>query len=142
MKFQIDQNDIYVTMTPGDLVVESLTGIAKKLNIASGWISGIGAIEEVTVGMYHIDTKVYDKKQFNDEYELLSFQGNISLKDGSPFVHAHIAFSDSKYNAFGGHLFETKIYAAGEFVIHKSEGKIERKMNHLVGLPLWCLDNE
>ena len=104
MKFQIDQNDIYVTMTPGDLVVESLTGIAKKLNITSGWISGIGAIEEITVGMYHIHTKVYDKKQFNDEYELLSFQGNISLKNGSPFIHAHIAFSDSEYNAFGGHL--------------------------------------
>ncbi len=142
MKFQIDQDDIYVTMTPGDLVMESLTDVAKKLNITSGWISGIGAIEEVTVGMYHINTKVYDKKQFNDEYELLSLQGNISLKDGTPFVHAHITFSDSKYNAYGGHLFETKIYAAGEFVICKSEGKIKRKMNNFVGLPLWCLNNE
>ena len=129
-------------MIPGDLVMESLTDISKQLNITSGWISGIGAIEEVLIGMYHIGRKEYDKKQFNKEYELVSLQGNITLKDSIPFIHAHIVFSDSKYNAYGGHLFATKIYAAGESVIHRREGKIERTMNKTVGLPHWYLSDE
>jgi len=142
LNYQIDNNTIYVSMTPGDLVIESLTEIVKKMNISSGWISGIGAIEDVLVGMYDIHTKEYDKKRFSDEYELVGLNGNISLKDGTPFIHAHIVFSDSEYNAYGGHLFETKIYAAGEFMIRKTDGEIKREMNAGVGLPLWCIDNE
>ena len=65
-------------MTPGDLVIESLTGLVKKLNLTSGWISGIGAVEDVLIGMYDINTKIYDKKIFSDEYELVGFNGNIS----------------------------------------------------------------
>ena len=60
-----------------------------------------------------------------------------------PFIHAHIVFSDDKYQAYAGHLFETIISATGEFVIHKSDCTIKRKMNKIVGLPLWCIgDNE
>ena len=92
-------------MTPGDLVIESLTEIVKKMNISSGWISGIGAIEDVVVGMYDIHTKEYDKKRFSDEYELVGLNGNISLKDGTPFIHAHIIFSDSEYKAYGCLLY-------------------------------------
>ena len=129
-------------MTPGDLVIESLTGLVKKLNLTSGWISGIGAVEDVLIGMYDINTKIYDKKIFSDEYELVGFNGNISLKNGIPFIHSHIVFSDSEYKAYGGHLFEMKIYAAGEFLIQKTDSEIKRVMNEKVGLPLWCLENE
>ncbi len=67
MKHLIDQDNIYVSMTPGDLVIESLTGLVKKLNLTSGWISGIGAVEDVLIGMYDINTKIYDKKIFREK---------------------------------------------------------------------------
>tara|TARA_Y100001935_G_C17264676_1_gene488469 strand:- start:12 stop:440 length:429 start_codon:yes stop_codon:yes gene_type:complete len=142
LKYLIEANKIYVSMVPGDLVIKNLTKIAQENNIQSGWISGIGAIESVSVGMYNLNTKEYEKKFFNDEYELLSLSGNISIKNGVQFIHAHIAFSDSSFKAYGGHLFETKIYAAGEFMIHKSKCTIYRKFNKKIGLPAWCFIND
>ena len=43
--------------------------------------------------------------------ELVSFEGNITLKDNQPFLHAHVVLSDHDMNTFGGHLFETTIAA-------------------------------
>ena len=142
MNHQIDNDVIYVSLLPDESVMDSLIAISKKLNLKSGWISGIGAIEGALIGMYDIRKKKYDKKQFTEEYELISFNGNITIKNDEPFVHAHIVFSDSEYKAFGGHLFETKISVAGEFIIHKSNKIIKRRMYQPVGLPLWCLSDE
>ena len=66
----------------------------------------------------------------------------ISLKDGNYFCHTHINFSDTNYRLFGGHLFDAKITAAGEFVIIPGKKDINRKMNTNIGLPLWCLENK
>ena len=141
--YRIDNNLIFITLEPNDQVMESLTKIAEELKLTSGWISGIGAIKTVSIGMFDINKKEYNKKDFLDEYELVSFEGNISLKEKKPFVHAHIVFSDKNYLVYAGHLFETIISVAGEFVIHKSNCTINRIMNKTVGLPLWCLsDNE
>ena len=139
MNYLIDDNLIFVNLDPGDSIMEELTLIAVKNKIESGWISGIGAIRDPEVGMYYLINKVYEKKIFKGNYELLSFQGNISIKDNKQFIHAHIIFSDSEYNSFGGHLFQTCISVAGEFIIHKGNKNLNRKYNREVGLPLWCI---
>jgi hypothetical protein len=41
---------------------------------------------------------------------------------------------------FGGHLFNVKITAAGEFIIQLGSEDINREMNSGIGLPLWCLE--
>ncbi len=132
---------IYLTLAPGDAVMESLTNAAITNKLESGWISGIGAISGAEIGMFDIYKKEYKRKVFTGEYELVSLQGNISIKDGAPFVHAHIVFSDENYQTYSGHLFNTTISAAGEFVIHPGTRKIPREMNEKVGLALWCFDS-
>lgn len=141
MKLQIDNNFIFVTLAPGEAIMETLTAVARENNLKSGWISGIGAITGAEIGMFNISEKKYRKNVFSGEYELVNLQGNISIKDGDPFVHAHVVFSDEKYQTFSGHLFESTISAAGEFVIHAGSKTVNRKMNENVGLPLWCFDS-
>ena len=79
------------------------------------------------------------KKLFKNDYELTSLMGNISIKNDIPFVHNHITFSDKKYNSIGGHLFSANITATGEFCLFVGEGKIIRKLDSKIGIPLWCL---
>ena len=43
---------------------------------------------------------------------------------------------------FGGHLFDAKITAAGEFIMIPGDNGITRQMNSEIGLPLWCLENK
>ena len=64
MKYQIDNDLIFVRVNSGDPIMKSLLEIAIKLNLESGYISGIGAINNVLIGMYDINKKKYNKKEF------------------------------------------------------------------------------
>ncbi len=139
MKYIVEDDKIFISLERGDFINASLTEIAKKENLSSGWINGIGALENAELGYYDYPTKTYIKKQFNDEFELTSLSGNISIKDNDVFVHTHVTISRMSFEVFGGHLFDAQISAAGEFVIFSGSSKIQRKLNNDIGLALWCL---
>ena len=70
----------------------------------------------------------------SDMHELISFQGNIALKDNQPFIHAHIAIGNHNMQVFGGHLFEMKVGAVGEFILHGFNQKTYREIDDNIGL--------
>ena len=128
---------IFISIDKGEFVNQKLLEVAEQEKLKSGWINGLGAISNIEVAYYDIEKKVYIKKKFDDHYELLSLIGNISLVDSKPFVHTHISFSDTKFRAFGGHLFDAKVIAAAEFCIFTSDYHLHRKLNCDIGLSLW-----
>ena len=142
MQYTIDSEKIFITLNRGDKINESLQNIAVKENLESGWIQGIGAMENILVGYYDYPTRTYLEKSFDGEYELTGLTGNITMKDGSQFVHSHVTFSDKRFQVFGGHLFDATITAAGEFVIFLADLSIHRKFDDKIGLALWCLGDE
>jgi hypothetical protein len=75
-----------------------------------------------------------------DVWELVSFQGNVVLKDGLPFIHAHVTLSDHDLNTKGGHLFEATVAAVGEFFLRREDSTALRELNPDVGLPCMCLE--
>jgi len=137
MNYNKVNDKLFISIDKGELVNESLLNVAKKENLTCGWISGLGAISDIEVGYWDIEKKIYEKQNFNNHYELLSLIGNISLIDNKPFIHTHISFSDTNFNVFGGHLFDTKVIAAAEFCIFTSEYNLHRKLNCGIGLSLW-----
>ncbi len=139
MKYRKIGEKIFVSLQTGDLINKSLTEISVKENISNAWINGIGAIDSVEVGYMDVVNKKYQKRNFNDNYELISLIGNITIKDGVPFVHTHITFSDTEYKVFGGHLFDAKITATGEIILTVADSKIDRQFNENVGIHTWCL---
>ena len=141
MKSHKNNDSIYVKMEKGEEIIDSLQKIIKKYDINSGWINGIGLINKVRIGSYDVTTKSYDEIDFDDTYELTSFIGNITKKDGKPFIHAHISMSDHLCKAFGGHLFYATIGAAGEFIIKVTDNIINRKFDGDTGLHLWSFEH-
>ena len=142
MNFNKEESKYYITLDKDEYINQSLLDIANKQNIQSGWVNGIGAIYEIEIGYFDINQKGYVKKKFNGHYELLSLLGNVSIKEGNRFIHTHITFCGTNYQVFGGHLFDAKIAAAGEFLIDSCNFEIKRKFNNDVGLHLWCMDND
>ena len=102
-----------------------------------GWVNGIGAIFDPEIGYWDIQNKKYVKKIMKGEFEITSLVGNITYKEEELFVHSHITFTDTDFRAYGGHLFDSEIAAAGEFIIFKGKNKIERSYSNEVGLYLW-----
>ena len=139
MNYRKVNDKIFVSLQTGDLINESMRKIAVEENISNAWINGIGAIDNVEVGYMDVKNKKYKKRNFDEHYELLSLIGNITYKDGEPFVHTHVTFSNTEYNVFGGHLFDAKITATGEIVLSLADSKIDREYNENVGIHTWCL---
>ena len=140
MKFRIDKSRAYMTLAKGDNINKTFESFAEVKGIGCAWLNGIGALENPEIGYYSLEDKAYHRKTFKGEYELTSLIGNITLKEGKPFSHTHITFSDTEFRVFGGHLFNANITAAGEFIMQFGSDEIDREMNTEIGLPLWCLE--
>ena len=123
-------------------VMETLTSICKNNEIINGQISGIGAVNAIEIGAYDLDSKTYLRKQYIENHELISFQGNITLKDETPFIHAHITIGNHDLHTRGGHLFEMKVAVVGEFIIRKIDSNAHRELDDNIGLAVWCLENK
>ena len=137
MKYRKVDDKIYVSIDKGELVNDKLLEVAKIEKLNSGWINGLGAISDVEIGYWDIEKKIYIKKYFDEDYELLSLIGNISLVNNESFIHTHISFSNTEFKVFGGHMFDAKVIAAAEFCIFTSNYHLHRKLNCDIGLSLW-----
>jgi len=134
MQFQKIDNSYIVHVEKGEKVMDTLTQFCIDRNITSGQLSGIGAVKNVDIGAYNITSKEYIHKIFDSILELLSFQGNVAIKDDEPFIHAHITLGNHDMEVSGGHLFEMEVAAVGEFIIHDFKDKTHRVLNEEIGL--------
>ena len=140
MRFVMEKSRAYMTLAKGDNINKTFESFAEVKGIGCAWLNGIGALENPEIGYYSLEDRSYYRKTFKGEYELTSLIGNITLKEGKPFSHTHITFSDTEFRVFGGHLFNANITAAGEFIMQFGSDEINREMNAEIGLPLWCLE--
>ena len=142
MQYKQHGTTYFVYLEKGESVVEELTNFCKEHNILNGYISGIGAMNNIELGAYDSSTKVYTKKIFKNDYELITYQGNIMLLDDKPFIHAHVTIGNHNMEIFGGHLFRANIAVVGEFIIHKIVEKHKRTFDDEIGLATWNLTNK
>lgn len=116
-------------------VVKTLTNIVTEHKIDGGFISGIGAIKEVQLGYYDLHKKDYIRCTFSDEdYELIALNGNITLRDGKPYVHVHTAIGCSDFSVIGGHMFEALVAVTAEISIIPFGIIPEREFDNSLGL--------
>jgi len=140
MQFKQIDNIFQVYLEKGESVVEELTNFCKEQNILNGYITGIGAVNYIELGAYDTKAGEYIKENFNEDHELITYQGNIMLLDNKPFIHAHITIGNHNMELYGGHLFRANIAVVGEFIIQKIDGKSKRTFNDDIGLATWNLN--
>ena len=130
-------NNFMLILSRGTPLLEALTDWVHEHKIEGGEISGIGAIENVELGYYDFHKKEYLSKIFNDDdYELLSLNGNITLRQGRPFCHCHATMSDRDYRVFGGHLFKAEVAITAEIFVRPLNLMPERSFDENIGLDL------
>ncbi len=136
MKFKKIGSKWIVRIDKGEEIVETLKKFCKDNKIKLGTISGIGATDRVTIGLFNTKNKQYHSQELIGDYEITNLSGNISTMNGEIYLHLHISLADSKYNAYGGHLNSAVISGTGEIVIEEIEDIIEREFNEEAGLNL------
>ncbi|MBE9504166.1 MAG: DNA-binding protein [Proteobacteria bacterium] len=136
---KVKSSKIYMGRLSHDAdLLEELTAVCIKEGITLGRVEAIGAIKKGKVGYYDQSKREYAFLDLNGPLEITALKGNISLKEGTPFVHAHVTLSDNAGQCFGGHLAPGTIIFACEFIIHSFEGEaFERHFDEVTRLPLW-----
>lgn len=131
---------IFARLSEGEDLLETINLAAKQSNVETGMFTLIGALKKATVGFYRKGK--HETINIDEPLEIVSCIGNISLKEGKPFAHAHIALSDEKGEVKGGHVMTGCIVGAtGELVlIEAADVRLRRKLDEKTQLSLLSME--
>ena len=131
---------IVARMEPGEDVIETIEDVAKMHNVVAGHLSLIGAIAGAKLGYFDLESKTYKHFSVDEDVEVVSCMGNISMHEGSMIVHAHMIVADEKGRCYGGHLLPgCRVSVTIELFITEVEAKIQRAKDPGTGLNLLSL---
>ena len=136
MNYQFKQGKGIIILEKDEDLFLSIEEIAKKENLKCGFFNGIGALKKAELGFYHLHKKEYHREFFNDEVELLSMNGNLSLLNEKPFLHIHATLGSDDFSCFGGHLFKAVVAVTCEIRFEIYPFELTRTFNECIGLNL------
>ena len=137
MEYKRLESVIALRLDKDDDIAESIYKVIEKERIKFAKVSGIGATDDFTVGVFNIEKKEYEKFDFCGNHEINALTGNITEKDGMPYIHLHITATGSGGKVVGGHLIKGVISLTGEIIITVLGGDITREFDENLGINRW-----
>lgn len=137
MEYRKYGKDYVVRLQKGEEVLAGIQAVCEREHILLGSVSGIGAVGEVTLGVFNSEKFVYETEDYQGDFEISSCSGNISTMDGKTYLHIHAVMGNPTKNlCVGGHLSRAVISLTGEFMLHQIDGEVDRAYSPEVGLNL------
>ncbi|NLO27361.1 MAG: DNA-binding protein [Actinobacteria bacterium] len=110
--------------------------LAKNINLA--WLSGVGAVSRANIRYYDQPKREWIDIRLDKRLEVAGMWGNVSLLNGEPIVHVHIALADEQGVCYGGHLADGTVVFNLEILMTTLTGPpVIRKMDGETGLTIW-----
>ncbi len=118
----------------GDKVHEGILKIARREKIKTARVEAIGGLGSAKIAFFNHETKRYEEHLYEENLEATSILGNITLMDGSPYLHLHANLGRQDMSVVGGHLMSAKVHPFLEVVITKTTNRAQRKFDRKLGL--------
>jgi len=132
-----DRSAAFVSLERGEDLLDGLNRAVAELGIQAATLQVIGALEAATVGYFDPEKGDY-RKIPTGHVEIASGLGNVSLRDGEPFVHLHLVLSGPDGSAVGGHAMEGCRAFVVEAYLRKLDGPApERRQVPGISLKVW-----
>lgn len=125
-----------IVMAAGDEAMSALASVARDRHLGASHISAIGAFERATVAYFDWPSREYRHIPIDEQVEVLSLSGDITVSDGAPAVHAHVVLGKSDGTAHGGHLVEGRVRPTLEIVLTELPRHLHRRFDPESRLPL------
>lgn len=137
MEYRKFDQGYVLRLDPGEEVVASLTSLVSAEDVRLGVVSALGAANDVTIGIFDTVEKQYYSRRYQGDYEISALVGNVSRKDGEPYLHLHVTIGNPVTGeVHAGHLSSCTISATLELFLQVWDGRIGRKFSDTVGLNL------
>ena len=125
-------------LDPGEEIVASLTRLVEQEQVQLGSVTAIGAANDVTIGILSTQEKRYHARRYQGDYEISALVGNVTRKEGEPYLHLHITIGNPVTGeVHAGHLTSATISATLELFLQVWDGQVGRKFSDQVGLNLF-----
>ncbi len=133
-----DKKAAFVRLERGSDLLDSLNEAAAELGMEAATLQIVGAVERLAVAYYRQDTKEYEPHEYEAPHEISGGVGNVSLKDGEPFVHIHVTGSGADGKAVAGHLTRgTRVFLIEAYFRRLDGPAPVRQFEEDLGLPVW-----
>jgi uncharacterized protein len=144
MKFKLinesGEKTFALVFEKGDEVIGALRQFATEQRLLASHFTAIGALSGVVLGFFDPRKKEYKRIPIQEQLEVLSLAGDITLQDSGPQIHAHIVVGKSDGAAHGGHLIEGHVFPTLELILVESPRYLRRRIDDETGLALIDLE--
>lgn len=140
MEYKRFENTVFARIDKGEEIVETLKTICEKEDITLAYVNAIGAVGDVTVGVFKTAEKQYYSNSFKGDFEIVSLSGTVTQMNKEHYSHLHMSVGNEKGEVFGGHLNKAVVSATCEMVINIVNGKVSRRFSDEIGLNLFDFD--
>jgi hypothetical protein len=120
----------------GDEAMQALTSFAADQRLGGSHFTAIGAFSRAVVAYFEWPAKKYRHVSIDEQVEVLSLVGDVTLENVKPKVHAHVVLGKANATAHGGHLIEGVVRPTLEVVITETPRHLQRRHDPASGLAL------
>jgi len=126
------------SLKPGTGLTEGLLAMAKREKIRTAKVEAIGGVKQLRLAYYNSRAKKYEEHEYDEFFEVTGLIGNVTLKDGEPFLHLHGTFGRRDMSVIGGHVISGTVFPLLEVVFTTTKNKAQRKFDEDTGLNIIC----
>ena len=120
----------------GDEAMQALTSFAAEQRLGGSHFTAIGAFSRAIVAYFDWPSKQYRQIAIDEQVEVLSLVGDVTVEKGKPKVHAHVVLGKADATAHGGHLIEGLVRPTLGVLITEAPRHLRRQLDPGSGLAL------
>jgi predicted DNA-binding protein with PD1-like motif len=126
------------SLEKGASLFDGIRGIAEREKIATALVAGVGGVNTLTLAYYNSKDRKYEEHVYEEFLEVAGMLGNLTLKDGKPFLHLHGTFGRRDMSALAGHVVSATVFPLMEVVITPTKNTALRRLDEGMGLNVIC----
>lgn len=136
MDYKRFDNKIVLRLKKDEKIIQSLEKLANEENILAAHFQGIGAVNELKIGLMKPGEDDYKWDIYKENLEITSLIGNITTFEDKPVIHTHITCANENSKVIGGHLGEATCSFTAEIFIDVIDTKLEKQTDPELGIQI------
>jgi len=138
MEYRRFGDSVVLRIQKGEEILETIKEVCAREQIALAEVSGIGAVNDVTLGVFNSEKFECESQRFTGDMEIASCTGSVTQMNGEIYLHLHMVVGNvTKSIVHAGHLNQARISLTGEFTLRVIDGQVGREYSPEVGLNLF-----
>ena len=125
-----------LVLRKGEQVQQAISRCANDAELQGATLSGLGALQPVTLRYFDHEAKIYHDKEYTDFMGVTNLTGNITFVNNQRQNHIHVTLSDHHFNSQAGHLKDATVGAVLEIQVTPMQHQISKEYDAETGLEI------